>query len=458
MTLKIRGKLILSFLLVILVMDGTLYGYLLPVLNRSQLNTILGSSFAIATLVALVLSCLLSSSASRSLRAIAAAAGQIGMGEFNRKIPVRARDEVGELAEAMNDMGGRVERQLSTLASEKNRLDTILRGMGEGVIVTDAAGIITLVNPAFRALFAIMEEVEGKPLIDFNRHPVLHDAYNLVVTTRSELLEEIVLALDVEKTILTHWVPLLSNGGIHGVVAVFHDISDLKRLEKIRRDFVANVSHELRTPVAVIKGYAEALLTGAPEMEPERIGRFIEIIHSHSERLANLIGDLLSLSALESGDLSLELVPLSIAGAARHASSLLEQKARNKEITISWNGVEGVPPVMIDNGRIEQVLINLLDNAIKYTPENGSITIGARDSGTMVTIAITDTGEGIPPNDLPRIFERFYRVDSARDRKQGGTGLGLSIVKHIVQLHGGTVAVESTPGKGSTFSFTLKKA
>ncbi|HXE95938.1 MAG TPA: ATP-binding protein, partial [Dongiaceae bacterium] len=242
-----------------------------------------------------------------------------------------------------------------------------------------------------------------------------------------------------------------------GVVAVFHDISDLKKLEKVRRDFVANVSHELRTPVTVIRGYAETLLAGALTTDPERAGSFVEKIHNHAERLASLIGDLLTLSELESGEMAVQPAPLRIAEAAGHACALLEEKADAKRITIDLAPLREAPPVLADRGKLEQVLINLLDNAIKYTPENGSISISATAADDMVRIAVSDTGVGIPPKELPRIFERFYRVDPARSREQGGTGLGLSIVKHIVQLHEGTVAVESTPGKGSTFSFTLKK-
>ena len=416
--------------------------------TKRSMNNILALSLALAMLVSLVLSYILSNVTSRSLRTMAAIAAQIGKGDFGKRIPVQSRDEVGELATVMNDMTVRIESQLMSLSTEKNRLDTVLRGMGEGVMVTDATGVITLVNPAFRALFSIQEEVEGKPLIEITRHPALFDAFKMVMETQDERLEEITLQLDRETTLLTHWVPLLDNGHIRGIVAVFHDISDLKRLEKVRRDFVANVSHELRTPVSVIKGYAETLLAGALETDPKKAGRFVEIIHNHSERLANLIGDLLALSALESGDLALEMAPLSIASAVRHACNLLEQKANGKGISIALNGIEGAPPVLADHGRIEQVLINLLDNAIKYTPENGSVRIAAHDAGDMLRIAVTDTGNGIPPKDLPRIFERFYRVDSARSRDLGGTGLGLSIVKHIVQLHGGDVSAESTPGKG----------
>ena len=426
--------------------------------TRASIHTILGISLLLATFISLILSYILSNVTSRSLRAMSAIASRIGRGEFGKRIPVTSQDEVGELAKVTNDMAIRIEGQLASISAEKTRLDTILRGMGEGLMVTDQQGTITLVNPAFHALFNIGEEVEGRPIIEITRHPALHDAFKIVVATNNERLEEINLPFEQEKTLLTHWVPLLESGEIQGVVAVFHDISDLKRLERVRKDFVANVSHELRTPVTVIKGYAEALLTDLQQTSPEQLSRFIEIIYNHSERLAHLIGDLLTLSELESGSTSLELTPISIEGATRHAAALLEQKAHDKGITIDWSLVKEAPQVLADRGRLEQVLINLLDNAIKYNPEKGSITVSAADAGNMVKIAVTDSGLGIPPKDLPRIFERFYRVDTARSREQGGTGLGLSIVKHIVQLHGGAVSVESTHGKGTTFIFTLKKA
>lgn len=426
--------------------------------SRASFHAVLGISLAAALFISLILSYILSNFTSKSLRTMAKIATQIGRGEFGRRVPVTSRDEVGELATVMNDMAVRIEGELKSVAAEKNRLDTILRGMGEGVMVTDATGVITLVNPAFRTLFDLREEVEGKPLIDITRHPSLNDAFKKLVETKNERVEEFTLPLHGGKTVLTHWVPLLESGKLQGVVAVFHDISELKRLEQVRRDFVANVSHELRTPVTVIRGYAETLLGGALTTDPERAGAFLEKIHRHAERLASLIGDLLILSELESGETSPELAPVVIAGVAGHVCALLEEKARGKKISIAMQGLGEALPVLADRGKLEQVMVNLLDNAIKYTPENGSIAISAAEAEGMVSIAVTDSGIGIPPKELSRIFERFYRVDAARSREQGGTGLGLAIVKHIVQLHGGSVSVESTPGKGSTFSFTLKKA
>lgn len=426
--------------------------------TRASLHAILALSLAAALFISLILSYILSNVTSQSLRTMAKIAAQIGRGEFGRRVPITSRDEVGELAAVMNDMALRIEGELKSVAAEKNRLDTILRGMGEGVMVTDASGVITLVNPAFRTLFDLREEVEGKPLINISRHPSLHDAFKSAVETKSEKVEEITLPLFEGKTVLTHWVPLLEGERLQGVVAVFHDISDLKRLEKVRRDFVANVSHELRTPVTVIKGYAETLLSGALTTDPERAVGFLEKIDRHAERLGSLVSDLLVLSELEAGEKPPQPAPVAIEGAVGHSCALLEEKARNKKISIDRHGIEGAPPVLADRGKLEQVMVNLLDNAIKYTPENGSITISAKEEGGMVTILVADTGIGIPARDLPRIFERFYRVDTARSREQGGTGLGLAIVKHIIQLHGGSIAVESTPGRGSTFSVSLRKA
>lgn len=424
----------------------------------SSLRTILGAALLLAVLCSLFLSYILSSITSRPLRSMAAAASRIGRGDFGSRIHVTSRDEMGELAAVMNEMAGKIEEQLERISSQKNRLDTILRGMGEGVIVTDATGSVTLANPAFRALFSPEKEIEGKPLIEITRQPSLINGLKKVLETREELVEEIVVLTPGEKYLMTHWVPLMEENTLLGAVAVFHDITDLKTLEKIRRDFVANVSHELRTPVSVIKGYAETLLSDGRTLPPDQENRFIEIIHSHAERLGNLISDLLTLSSIESGVIALEPVPTRLEPAVNRAVHLLEDKARNKRVSITVSESLGeIPQVLADPGKLEQVLINLLDNAVKFTGENGTITVSAEDLGQQVRIDVTDTGIGIPASALPRIFERFYRVDTARSREMGGTGLGLSIVKHIVQAHGGSVSVGSVYGKGSTFSFTLKK-
>lgn len=426
-------------------------------LAKQRLRRTLGAALAVAVFASLLLSYFLSNVNSRNLRKVAAGAHRIGRGEFGTRIAVTSHDELGELAQVMNDMSGRIEQQLGQISSEKNRLDAILEGMGEGVMVTDRSAVVTLVNPAFCTMFGSGAQVQGRPLLEISRHPDLYEACHQVLSMREERHQEI--SLPGGKAALVHWVPLLEADGLHGAVAVFHDISALKRVEKIRRDFVANVSHELRTPVTVIKGYAETLLSGALEKDPERGTRFLQIIRNHADRLSSLIRDLLALSELESGEVGMQLGKLPLDDAIRQALLLVGQRGEEKGVVLTYAGGEtAVATVRADRGRLEQVLINLLDNAVKYSEPGGTVTVAAAQEGDMVRVSVRDSGIGIPQKDLPRLFERFYRVDEARSRDNGGTGLGLSIVKHIVQVHGGTVKVESTPGRGSVFSFTLPLA
>jgi two-component system phosphate regulon sensor histidine kinase PhoR len=421
---------------------------------RASLHTILGVALSFAVLLSLVLSYLVSRVTSRTLNDLAAGATRFGRGDFSSRLPVRSRDELGELARVMNEMAGRLEGEMERLAAERNRLDAILRGMGEGVLVTDAAGAVTLVNPAFRALFELGGDLDSRPLAEVCRHPTLLETFRRVQENRSEQIAEIVLPRSAEITLLTHWVPLSEAGTPAGVVAVFHDISDIKRLERVRRDFVANVSHELRTPVTVIRGYAETLAGGAAD--PEIVSRFATIIQAHATRLANLVSDLLILSELEAKGAALNLLSIDLADVVGHCCQLLRPQAEERQITIDNTSVSS-SVVLADRQRLEQVLVNLLDNAVKYTPAGGQVTVKATADDNQVTISIRDTGPGIPLQEQTRIFERFYRVDAGRSRDQGGTGLGLAIVKHIVQLHGGTVSVESIPGQGACFTFTLRR-
>lgn len=434
----------------------------LPLDNFSSatesLHRMTASSVCLALLIALGFSLLLSRITTRPLREMASIAARIGKKGENSRIPVSSRDEIGALATVLNDMAERIDSQMHGLASEKARLDTILRGMGEGVMLASRDGVITLVNPAFRSMFGINETVEGKSLIEISRNPELHEAFHDLNASGKELTREIRIQPG-NSVLLTHWVPLAVDGNGNGVVAVFHDITDMKYVEEMRRDFVANVSHELRTPVSVIKGYAETLmLDGVLAAEPERATKFVEIIHKHAERLTSLINDILTLSSLEAREAALELNAMDVSGTISKSCTLLHAHAAEKNIRIINEVIGDLPKALIDQGRLEQVLVNLIDNAVKYTPEGGTVRLHAERADTCIRISVQDTGIGIPSKDLPRIFERFYRVDEGRSRDQGGTGLGLAIAKHIVQLHGGELTVTSVPGKGSTFSFTLRIA
>jgi two-component system phosphate regulon sensor histidine kinase PhoR len=260
-----------------------------------------------------------------------------------------------------------------------------------------------------------------------------------------------------QMSIMMNGVTVTKGPSCEGAVLVFHDISELKRLEEIRKDFVANVSHELRTPISSIKGYAETLLDGKAE-DKATVKDFLEMIHEDANRLASLIDDLLDLSRLESGRMEMDFEPLEILPIARRCFNVLRRSADDKSIAIKIDVPSGLAKVRGNEKLLAQVFLNLLDNAIKYTAPGGVITIHASPEDGAVRVDISDTGMGISEKDLPRIFERFYRVDKARSRESGGTGLGLSIVKHIIQAHDGQIRVQSKPGIGSTFSFSIPTA
>ncbi len=256
---------------------------------------------------------------------------------------------------------------------------------------------------------------------------------------------------------LLYTIPIEDDGSVSEIVAVFHEITEVKQTEKMRRDFVANVSHELRTPLSAINGYAETLLEGA--LGDKSVAKeFIQIIFNHSQRLSQLVHDLLDLSKLESSEAPFELQPTDLVPLIQKVIELSQKHLKEKEITLFFELPTTFPKVMAHDSNIEQVMTNLLDNAIKYTQSGGTIQIRVTSREDLVQVDVEDTGIGIEAKHIPRLFERFYRVDKARSRDLGGTGLGLAIVKHIIQSHGGEVWVNSTSGKGSTFSFTLRTA
>lgn len=431
----------------------------LPLQSVNEAQTSLRKSLILAFLLsgflAGGLSLLLIQLFSNTLHTLREGAKRFGSGDFRRKLSVAGNDEISDLARVMNAMAESLNLQMVNLEAQRNRLDTILRGMGEGLLVADRSGSVLLINPAFCSLFRITADAVGQPLINLSRHPALHETFRRVLTGRSEETGEFVL--DGNTTLLTHWVPLLENNELIGVVAVFHDISELKRLETIRRDFVANVSHELRTPVTVIRGYAETLCSGLISKDPATAERFANVIKNHAERLTSLISDLLTLSQLEVQGRTLTLAPCDLNERLQHCCELVKPKAEEKEISIR---ISPLPPgkILADAQRLDQILFNLLDNAVKYTPNGGAVTIKVSSEGEMMRIAIDDTGPGVPEAAHQRIFERFFRADAGRSREEGGTGLGLAIAKHLVGLHGGTIGVTNRREGGSSFFFTLRRA
>ncbi len=341
-------------------------------------------------------------------------------------------------------------------ARELAQQQALFNSMSEGVLVLDADGRVRLVNQALERLFGIAGDIRGRTVMEALR---LHQVQELVNRT---LLEGQVQehdmelpGLDGERSVQVNSAVVLGPDGRHqGLILVCHDLTQLKQLENTRREFVANVSHELRTPLSLIKGYVETLIDGAKD-NPEVATKFLQTIEKHADRLTFLIEDLLTISRLESGQVVMNqqtIAPRAIAECVIHD---LESKAAAKTASL----VNEVPAELVahaDSDRLQQVVFNLVDNAIKYGQSGGQVHIGARKADLKrVELWVRDDGPGIPPEAQARVFERFYRVDKARSREAGGTGLGLSIVKHIVQSHGGEVWVESEPGKGATFFFTL---
>jgi len=395
------------------------------------------------------------------LREMTERAQAMARGDFSRKISTRARDEVGLLASTLNQMAAQLEATISEITTKRSELEAILNAMSEGVMVTDARSRILLTNASLQQMLGLSEDGVGKTPLELIRHAELQKLIRQVLQENRLVRGEITLRGWVgggeERIVAVNGVPLALDGGGQGVVAVFHDITELRRLEQVRKDFVANVSHELRTPLAVIRGYAETLLEGALR-DRERARNFVEVIRKHVARMAQLVSDLLQLSKLESEEYAAPLQPIRLQQFLPPLLAGLREAMERKALSFTWTIPEDLPEVRADEEGLEQVFINLLDNAVKYTPEGGSITVKASVSGDEVLVEVRDTGIGISAKDLPRIFERFYRVDKARSRELGGTGLGLSIVKHTIQNYGGRIWVESEVGRGSTFYFTLPKA
>ncbi len=427
-------------------------------LISNRLKNTLAFSLFFAFIVAIIISFLLSGLISKPLKEISLVAGEIARGDFSKQIQVTSNDEIGDLAKAFNYMSEQIKLRLLELNLSRSRLEAVFLSMFEGVMVVDVNATILLMNQPLKDFLLVKEEPTGKRPLEIIRNIEIQEIVDRALKLKQGLeSREISILLPEEKILLVLATPIIRDGNTEGAVLVFHDITELRHLEKIRQDFVANVSHELRTPISSIKGYAETLLEGALE-DKENAKDFLKIIYSDSGRLARLVDDLLDLSKIESGKLKMALKPCKIKPLIERVISGLDKQAKDKSISFKVDVPKEIPDVLVDEARIAQVLLNLIDNAIKYNRENGTVTILAKDKAKFVQVDVSDTGVGIPEKDLPRLFERFYRVDKARSRELGGTGLGLSIVKHIISAHHGEVSVQSILGQGSTFSFTIPKA
>jgi two-component system, OmpR family, phosphate regulon sensor histidine kinase PhoR len=438
----------------------------------------LGTALLLGGVAAWVLGTWRARRLSAPVQALARAADRISRGDLDSRAAVGEGDEIGRLALAFNTMGEQLRQQLDALTQERTKIDAIVSSMSDAVVAIDGAGRLLLVNRAARDLLALDPRNIGRPAADVLRDHAVVRALERSGRLGTDTAEEFTAGSGAEERYFhLNATPLRAGrrsvpgrgpsagqspasgeeaGPASGAVAVVRDVTELRRAERLRRQLTANVSHELRTPLTSIKGFAETLLAGAWADE-ETCRRFLTIIDAEATRLMTLVDDLTALSRLESRAAPLALAPVRLDVLAADAVSRMRPQADRHRVALDAGPAPAIT-VTVDANRIMQVFTNLIDNAIHFTPEGGRIDVALRTDRGDAIASVSDTGRGIPADDLPRIFDRFYRVDRSRSREAGGTGLGLAIAKHIVEAHGGRIAVSSRLGRGSVFSFTLPLA
>jgi two-component system phosphate regulon sensor histidine kinase PhoR len=424
---------------------------------RALVRATVAAGALLAVGVAVVIGLFVSRRVTRPVRQMEAAARRMADGDFARSVPVSGNDEIAALGMALNRTAVSLRDKIERLDDEQGKVRTILDGMIEGVVALDDRGRILLLNPAARSMFGVEDGEEGRPFLEVIRQKGLLDLVEEVRASGAPARHELELGPPVNRVVAARGAPLGLGPGSPGVLLVLHDVTELRRLERVRSEFVANVSHELRTPLTCIKGYLETLLDGALD-DRAHARRFLEVAGTHAERLDRLIDDLLELSNIESGRVTLAPMRLDLGDVVTSVAAMFERQVAQKNQRLERSVPLGFV-VRADRDRLVQILVNLVDNAVKFTPDGGLIRVEAGPGATgRVEVRVCDTGIGIPSTDLPRITERFYRVDRTRSREIGGTGLGLAIVKHLVQAHGGELRVESELGHGTTVSFTVPAA
>ena len=408
----------------------------------------------VALFPAMLISAWLARRISAQLSEILSFSRQLARGDFQSDLRTSGGGEFGELGRTLREARGQLRSMFEQLQDERSRFAAAVNGIGEGILVADKRLHIVLYNPAMGRMLSGVNLHKGASLNEWERREV-PELFSQVLATGEACSVDLQVSAPAEQSWRISCAPIMGRKGkIHAVVAVFYDVTELERVDRMRKDFVINVSHELRTPLAAIQGYAETLLDGAID-EPGTNRRFMKILWQNAERLAQLTADLMTLSQIEVNTREFHFSPHLVNELLDQAADSIRTVAEKKDIRVEVEPAPAELRAPCDSGAIHQVLNNLLDNAAKYTPEGGLIRMGARQRGDRVEFFVSDTGIGIPPEHIPRLFERFYRVDKARSRELGGTGLGLAIVKHLVNAHQGSVRVESEAGLGSTFYFEL---
>jgi two-component system, OmpR family, phosphate regulon sensor histidine kinase PhoR len=429
---------------------------------EEELNVLLKDSLiwaGLTILLASVMALIISRRISRPIEAMRIGAAHFARGELNYALPVPDIRELASLAESMNDMAAQLESRINTIVNQRNEYEPVLTSMIEGVIAVDAEERILSINQAAMNMLNIDPiHLKHRSLQEMIRNPELQKAVAIALKEKKSLDRDIVLHHHEDERILNlKCCPLSSvDKAKIGALLVLNDVTRMRLLEKVRRDFVANVSHELKTPLTTIKGFVETLLNGSLIENPIESERFLGIINKHVDRINTIIEDLLSLARLERLDekIAQRFEERDLCEIVENAIQLIHSQAEAKKIQLELQ-CDARPRARFETTLIEQALVNLLDNAVKYSPANSQVRVHVQQDDCEITIGIQDEGPGIHKKHLPRLFERFYRADKARSRELGGTGLGLAIVKHIAQLHHGRISVETTIGKGSTFTLHL---
>ena len=424
--------------------------------SLSQVQTQLLYAWTVALVVTVALGVALSRTITGPVRELTRRAAEIAGGNFDQTIRVRSGDEIGQLGEMFNRMTRRLKQTLEEIQGEKHKVEAILSHMADGLLALDGSGRMIKLNPAAQRMFQTPEEeVLGRLPADIWPEVRLEAALEQARLENRSLTQEIRFG---SLVLLAHITPLKGDSHqVAGTVVVFHDITELEKLEAMRREFVANVSHELKTPLTTVKSYVETLLDGAAE-DTEVRARFLRVVEGETDRMARLVKDLLHLSQLDQGAANWDVQSYEVGPLVEECVARLSVQAERKKLKLSRTVQLGTPPGMFDRDKLQQVLVNLLANAIEFTPAGGEIRVDVRSDGAMVRVSVKDSGIGIPREDLPRIFERFYRVDKARSRMLGGTGLGLAIARQIVELLGGAISIESQLGRGTEVIFTIPAA
>ncbi|MBO0958113.1 HAMP domain-containing protein [Neobacillus sp. MM2021_6] len=408
----------------------------------------------VAIILTTIFAFFLSTRITAPLRKMREAAFEVARGKFDTKVPILTHDEIGELATAFNQMGRQLKFNMNALSQEKEQLASILSSMADGVITFNRDGTILITNPPADRFLQYWYYEKGGFSADSESIPSqVMELFQQAVDTEKEQIGEISLQG-------RHWVilvsPLYSNQFIRGAVAVLRDMTEERQLDKMRKDFIANVSHELRTPISMLQGYSEAIVDDIAQSQEEK-KEMAKVIYDESLRMGRLVNELLDLARMEAGHIHLSMEDIDISTFVNRIIHKFQGLAKDNEIILKADVEDVVTAFIFDPDRIEQVLTNLIDNAIRHTPKGGAVTLTVKLEDNGIRMEVKDSGSGIPAEDLPFVFERFYKADKARTRGRAGTGLGLAIAKNIIDAHRGHISVQSKMGQGTTFSFLLPR-